>query len=94
MNLRIGEAAAILNVCVDTLRRYEKEGRIKSVRFGNQRRFDSDAVELLKRAGTAPKSAVPASEKRAAALAYRRAGDKARKLAAAQWEQQQQNGRA
>ena len=45
--LRIGAAAASLGVSVDTLRRWEKEGRIHFERVGNQRVISSDEVERL-----------------------------------------------
>ena len=35
--IRIGGAAAALGVSVDTLRRWEREGRVEFVRRGNQR---------------------------------------------------------
>ena len=47
--LRIGAAAASLGVSVDTLRRWEKEGRIHFERVGNQRVISSDEVERLLR---------------------------------------------
>ena len=47
--LRIGAAAASLGVSVDTLRRWEKEGRIRFERVGNQRVISSDEVERLLR---------------------------------------------
>jgi excisionase family DNA binding protein len=50
--LRIGAAAASLGVSVDTLRRWEKEGRIRFERVGNQRVISSEEVERLLREGT------------------------------------------
>jgi molybdopterin-binding protein len=47
--LRIGAAAASLGVSIDTLRRWEKEGRIRFERVGNQRVISSDEVERLLR---------------------------------------------
>jgi molybdopterin-binding protein len=47
--LRIGAAAASLGVSVDTLRRWEKEGRIRFERVGNQRVISSEEVERLLR---------------------------------------------
>src|SRR3954454_21908499 len=47
--LRIGAAAASLGVSVDTLRRWEEEGRIHSERVGNQRVISSAEVERLLR---------------------------------------------
>ena len=88
MGLRIGEAAERLGVCPDTLRRYERDGIIHSVRFGNQRRFDEQDIEDLKRTGTNTRQAIQASKKRAEALEYRRAGKLARQRAAAAYEQQ------
>lgn len=46
--LSIGQAAAIAGMSVDTLRRYESEGRIEARRTpGNQRRFRRGDVEAL-----------------------------------------------
>jgi molybdopterin-binding protein len=47
--VRIGAAAASLGVSVDTLRRWEKDGRIHFERVGNQRVISSDEVERLLR---------------------------------------------
>lgn len=45
----IGEAARILGVSVDTLRRWEAQGKITSLRtLGGQRRFDRDAIDKIK----------------------------------------------
>lgn len=47
--LSIGEAARMLGVSVDTIRRWEGEGRIVSTRTpGNQRRFDLAEVERVR----------------------------------------------
>lgn len=44
----IGEAARILGVSVDTIRRWETEGRIVSTRTaGNQRRFTLSEIEQM-----------------------------------------------
>jgi len=46
--IAIGEAARILGVSVDTIRRWEREGRLASIRtLGGQRRFSRAAVEAL-----------------------------------------------
>jgi excisionase family DNA binding protein len=43
--LSIGEAAAVKGVSIDTLRRWEKEGKIQSVRTdGGHRRYDIDTL--------------------------------------------------
>jgi molybdopterin-binding protein len=47
--LRIGAAAASLGVSVDTLRRWEKDGRIRFERVGNQRVISSEEIERLLR---------------------------------------------
>ena len=55
--IRIGGAAAALGVSVDTLRRWEREGRVEFVRRGNQRFLPSEALaELLKARGPAGKT--------------------------------------
>ena len=46
--LSIGEAARLLGVSVDTLRRWDREGKLASIRtLGGQRRFSRAAVEAL-----------------------------------------------
>lgn len=46
--LRIGEAARELQVSVETLRRWESQGKISGVRsLGNQRRFTRAEVERV-----------------------------------------------
>jgi excisionase family DNA binding protein len=43
--LSIGEAAAVKGVSIDTLRRWEKEGKVQSVRTnGGHRRYDIDVL--------------------------------------------------
>ncbi|RUM59091.1 MAG: IS607 family transposase, partial [Persephonella sp.] len=42
--LRIGEASQILGVSVSTLRRWEKEGKLKPIRIGKERRYDYDKL--------------------------------------------------
>lgn len=47
--IAIGETAAILGVTVDTVRLYEKQGKLTSERTpGNQRRFSLAAVIALR----------------------------------------------
>lgn len=47
--LAIGEAARMLGVTPDTLRRWEAEGRITSTRtLGNQRRFELAEIERVR----------------------------------------------
>lgn len=44
----IGQAAALAGVAVETLRRWERDGKIAAVRTaGNQRRFRRSDVEAL-----------------------------------------------
>jgi excisionase family DNA binding protein len=44
--MSIGEAARVLGVAVDTLRRWEREGKITATRtLGGQRRFARSDVE-------------------------------------------------
>jgi molybdopterin-binding protein len=45
--LRIGEVASILGVSVDTLRRWESDGRITFVREGNQRMLPAEDLAAL-----------------------------------------------
>ena len=46
--LTIGEAARILGVSVDTIRRWERDGKLAGTRtLGGQRRFRRDVVETL-----------------------------------------------
>jgi excisionase family DNA binding protein len=50
--LAVGEAAALVGVSVDTLRRWERAGQIKAVRTPTgQRRFKRSDVEALLREG-------------------------------------------
>jgi excisionase family DNA binding protein len=47
--LPIGEAARLFGVSVETLRRWDRQGRIKSIRtLGGQRRFARTEVERVK----------------------------------------------
>lgn len=47
--LRIGEVAKALGVSIDTLRRWDAEGRVTFVRRGNQRMLPADQLgDLLK----------------------------------------------
>lgn len=49
--LPIAKAARILGVSVDTLRRWEREGRIESERtLGGHRRFSLEAIEATRSA--------------------------------------------
>jgi len=47
---RIGDAARILGVSVQTLRRWDKEGKLKPVRIGKERRYRDAQIEFLRRA--------------------------------------------
>ena len=51
-SMRIGAAAAALGVSVDTLRRWERDGRVSFERRGNQRYLGSDEVARLLNATT------------------------------------------
>ena len=53
-SLRIGPAAAALGVSVDTLRRWERAGRVKFERRGNQRYIHADEVTRLLRERASP----------------------------------------
>jgi molybdopterin-binding protein len=48
--VRIGAAAQALGVSVDTLRRWEREGRVTFERHGNSRFLKADALAALLRA--------------------------------------------
>ena len=48
-SLRIGPAAAAIGVSVDTLRRWERAGRVTFERRGNQRYLHADEVARLLR---------------------------------------------
>jgi molybdopterin-binding protein len=48
--LRIGEVAQALGVSIDTLRRWEADGRVKFVRRGNQRMLPASQLGKLVRA--------------------------------------------
>jgi len=53
--LPIGEVARILNVSVDTVRRWEGEGKIEATRTpGQQRRFARAEVDRLATAAHSP----------------------------------------
>jgi molybdopterin-binding protein len=51
--VRIGAAAQALGVSVDTLRRWEREGRVQFERRGNSRFLKADALAALLRARSA-----------------------------------------
>lgn len=54
--LRIGEVAKALGVSIDTLRRWDSEGRVTFVRRGNQRMLPADQLgELLKSRAAGPR---------------------------------------
>jgi molybdopterin-binding protein len=53
--LRIGEVAKALGVSIDTLRRWDAEGRVKFVRRGNQRMLRASELDkLLRTRSTVP----------------------------------------
>lgn len=45
----VGEAARVLNRCVDSVRRYERDGRLPATRVGQVRVFRRSDVEQLSR---------------------------------------------
>lgn len=64
----IGEAARLLGVAVNTLRRWESEGKISSTRTpGNQRRYSSKDVEALASSGHSPAGPTKAAQAKEAA---------------------------
>jgi molybdopterin-binding protein len=52
--MRIGEVAKALGVSIDTLRRWEVDGRVKFVRRGNQRMLPASQLGKLLRSQVAP----------------------------------------
>lgn len=48
MSLKISEAAEILNVHPQTLRRWEKEGKIEPVRINGQRKYSMPDIQRIK----------------------------------------------
>lgn len=55
LSYSIGEVAAILGVSGKTLRRWEKEGKVRFQRtFGRHRRMSAEEVERVKAAGASP----------------------------------------
>ena len=52
--MRIGAAAAAIGVSVDTLRRWERDGRVEFERRGNQRYIRADEVARLLRERSRP----------------------------------------
>jgi molybdopterin-binding protein len=50
--VRIGAAASALGVSVDTLRRWERDGRVRFERHGGQRYLHADALAALMRERT------------------------------------------
>lgn len=60
--LSVGEAAGLLGISPDTLRRWEKDGRIQSCRTPtNHRRFDRAKIEALLAQSAQSAAAVVAS---------------------------------
>lgn len=62
----IGEAAHRLGVSVDTLRRWERAGRLHSVRGSNQRRLlaESDVNQMVRRKRSPAQAAPPPTSAR------------------------------
>ncbi|SHQ36727.1 DNA binding domain, excisionase family [Mycobacteroides abscessus subsp. abscessus] len=67
--LSVGEAASLLGVSADTLKRWERDGRVRSYRTPtNHRRFElSEIVALLKTAEASALSGVNDATSKAAA---------------------------
>lgn len=78
--IRIGQAAAILGVGVDTLRRWERDGRVAFGRSpGGQRTIDVDAVRaLLQGDDTRPTTSSPRNQLEGTVVTVEREGFLAR----------------
>ncbi len=78
--IRIGQAASILGVSVDTLRRWERDGRVAFGRSaGGQRTIDVDVVRRLLQGDDArPSTASPRNQLEGTVVAVEREGFLAR----------------
>jgi molybdopterin-binding protein len=72
--IRIGAAASALGVSIDTLRRWERDGRIAFVRRGNQRYLRSDDLATLLRERSAGARTSARNRLSGVVLAVRRDG--------------------
>ena len=73
-SLRIGAAASALGVSVDTLRRWERDGRVAFERRGNQRWLRSDDLAALLRDRAAGRRSSARNRLSGVVLAVRRDG--------------------
>ena len=72
--VRIGAAASALGVSVDTLRRWERDGRIAFERHGGQRYLRADALAALLRERTSADRTSARNRMTGVVLAVRRDG--------------------
>ena len=72
--LRIGPAAAAIGVSVDTLRRWERAGRVTFERRGNQRYLHADEVARLLRERPGPQRSSARNRLAGIVLAVQRDG--------------------
>jgi molybdopterin-binding protein len=73
-SLRIGPAAAAIGVSVDTLRRWERAGRVTFERRGNQRYLHADEVARLLRERSGPQRSSARNRLAGIVLAVKRDG--------------------
>ena len=72
--IRIGAAAAALGVSIDTLRRWERNGRVTFERRGQQRYLGQDELARLLRERSGASAASPRNRLTGIVLAVRRDG--------------------
>jgi excisionase family DNA binding protein len=60
--LTVQEAAAVLKLSIETVRRYVRSGKLKSTKLGRQYRIKRADVDALLAYGTGPSVAEPAGQ--------------------------------